>query len=122
MKNPTFIHSLKHAIDGLILANKTEKNLRFHWIASIGVLFAAFQLEFNQYEWVLIILSIGAVITVEMINTAIEYTVDLISPTINPKAKLIKDISAGSVLIASASAGIVGIILFTPKIIAFFNT
>jgi diacylglycerol kinase len=63
-------------------------------------------------------LTIGAVFVAEMINTAIEYTVDLASPEKHDLARKAKDVSAGAVLAISASSVVIGLIIFLPKIIA----
>ena len=71
-------------------------------------------------ELAIIIVVIGLVISMELINTSIEYVVDMAMPEVHPLAKLSKDIAAGAVLITTIVALIVGLIIFLPKIIALF--
>ena len=81
------------------------------------VIIAGIILKITQAEWIVCIILFGFVITIELINTAIETTVDIAMPNINEKAKLAKDISAGAVLISAIISVIVGLIIFIPKIL-----
>ncbi len=81
------------------------------------VIIAGIVLKITQAEWIVCIILFGFVITIELINTAIETTVDIAMPNINEKAKLAKDISAGAVLISAIISVIVGLIIFIPKIL-----
>lgn len=81
------------------------------------VIIAGIILKITQVEWIVCIILFGFVITIELINTAIETTVDIAMPNINEKAKLAKDISAGAVLISAIISVIVGLIIFIPKIL-----
>lgn len=111
----------RYAINGLITAFTSELNLKIHAIATLLVLLAGWYFEITAIEWVVVVLAIGLVISSEMINTAIEYFVDLVSPEIHPTAGKIKDISAGAVLMAALAAFIAGMIIFIPKIKALFE-
>ena len=79
--------------------------------------FKGFYFALNTVEWLWIIAATAVVFIVELFNTAIETLVDLVSPDFNPKAGLIKDISAAAVLIAAFMALIIGILIFLPKIV-----
>ena len=81
------------------------------------VIIAGIVLKITQAEWIVCIILFGFVITIELINTAIETTVDIAMPNINERAKLAKDISAGAVLISAIISVIVGLIIFIPKIL-----
>ena len=70
-------------------------------------------------EWFTCIILFGLVISGELFNTAIETVVDMVSPNINEKAKLAKDISAAGVLVLAISAFIIGLLIFIPKILNF---
>jgi len=74
----------------------------------------------SEIEWILILISIGGVISLEIINTSIENMADFIHDGIHPQIKIIKDLSAGAVLIFSIVAFFIGIIIFIPKIYAYF--
>jgi undecaprenol kinase len=109
------------ALNGLRTAFKTEINMKSHIATAILVLLSGWYFRLSDTEWVLIMLCIGMVISAEMLNTAIEYLVNFISPEIHPEAGKIKDISAGAVLIAAASALISGLIIFLPKVASFIS-
>ena len=116
-KHKKLINSFKYAFAGIISSLKTEQNMRIHILAVILVIIAGFVLKISLIEWCICITLCGMVIFAELINTAIETTVDIAMPEINEKAKLAKDISAAAVLILAISSAIVGCIIFVPKII-----
>jgi diacylglycerol kinase len=93
-----------------------EQNFRIQLLAALISILLGFILKISCAEWVCITLCIGFVLCLEMVNTAIESTIDLLHPDWNEKAGTIKDISAGAVLIASITSAIVGGIIFIPKI------
>lgn len=94
-----------------------EKNFRIHLMATIFVLNAGLYFRINVIEWAVIILVIGIVLISETFNSVIEQMIDYLKPDIHPTAKLIKDMSAGAVLIASIIAVIIGLIIFLSKLI-----
>ncbi|HBG71202.1 MAG: diacylglycerol kinase [Bacteroidetes bacterium GWF2_43_63] len=110
------IKSFVFAFNGLRILFKEEHNSRIHLFATIIVLTAAIIFDVNTYEWIAIILSIGLVITAEIINTAIENIADYLTTDKNEKIKKIKDLSAAAVLISAMTAFIIGLIVFLPKI------
>ncbi len=113
-------NSFKYAIEGIQSAFKTEQNLKIHFIVTAIVVFLGILLKIDYIEWAICFLLFGFVITAELLNTAIEVTVDLAMPQKNDKAKLAKDIAAGAVLVSSIIAILVGIVIFVPKIINLF--
>lgn len=116
-KNKKFIDSFKYALQGIIQALKDEKNLIIDILIMIVVIIFGIILKINQSEWIICIIQFGFVISLEMVNTAIENTVDLITIEKHPKAKIAKDVSAGAVLIAAITSAVIGLIIFVPKII-----
>lgn len=110
------INSFKYAIQGIISCFKTEQNMKIHLIIMLFVIIVGFILNLSKLEWIICIILFGVVISFEIINTAIEKTVDMITTEISPKAKIVKDISAGGVLVATISAIIIGLMIFVPKI------
>ena len=105
--------SLKVNIDNLNIIS-----LLFNFIyVSILVIIAGILFKINKYEWALCILCFAIIISGELFNTAIENIVDMVMPYKNEKAKLIKDISAGGVLVLAIGAAGVGLIVFVPKIL-----
>lgn len=104
--------SFRYAIRGIGKVIKYENNAKVHLMATIAVLVAGFYLRISVRDWCLLVFAIAIVWITEVINTAIEKLVDLVSPGQNEKAGTIKDISAGAVLIASICALIVGVLIF----------
>ena len=115
------INSFKYAIEGIISSFKTERNMKIHVLAMIVVIALGLFFKLNKVEWCFIISAIASVISAELFNTAIETVVDMVSPERNPKAKLVKDIAAGAVLVVAIGAAIIGFIIFGPKVINAFN-
>ena len=117
LKNNSLINSFKYACMGIKRAIKSERNMKIHVLATLIVTALGFILGLDPLEWVACIFSIVIVISSEMLNTALETIVDLVSPNINPLAKKAKDIAAGRVLVMAIGAFLVGLIIFIPKII-----
>lgn len=103
-----FIASLNCAIEGILWAAKTQRHMRFHLVAAILVLVLAVVLRLSLHEFALLALAITLVLFAELVNTAIEAVVDLVSPDFHPLAQRAKDVAAGAVLLASAGALILG--------------
>ena len=103
---------LKYALSGILSAIKTERNLRFHIvIANLIAVFAYFY-GISGVEWAVLIMMVFAVISAELVNTAIEATVDTATSEIKPTAKIAKDTAAGAVLVLAVAALLVGVCLF----------
>ena len=115
-----FINSFTYPIKGLRYANKNEQNLAFDVGMALIVVIFGFLFKVNKYEWAILVLTIGLVISCELINTAIEAVVDLVTEEYHPLAKVAKDTSAAAVLVFAIVAIIVGLIIFVPKIIGLF--
>ena len=117
MKNRNLSDSFRNAFRGIFQAFKTERNVKLHVLATVIAITLAYILEFSSTDYVLLILTITMVIVTELLNTAIEYTVDLVCGSkYNDLAKYAKDIAAGATLVAAIGAVIVGCILYIPKI------
>lgn len=100
--------SFRHAYDGIVSAVRTQRNMRFHVFAAVGVLLASLLLGVSGLELAVLVLTIVVVFVVEMLNTAMEFVVDLVTSEYHPLAKLAKDVSAGAVLVSSVGAVLVG--------------
>ena len=115
MKHKT-LESFKYAKEGLNTALRREPSFKLLSLITAAAIILALLLRFNILEWLILILTIVFVYVIELINTSIEATVNLISPDIKDEAKVAKDVSAAAVMLASAMAGLVGLMLFVPKI------
>jgi diacylglycerol kinase len=113
-----FFHSFTYPIKGLRYAYRNEQNLVVDVGMAILVVIAGFIFKVSVTEWALLALTIGLVISCELINTAIEAVVDLVTEEYHPLAKVAKDTSAAAVFIFAIVAVIVGIIIFGPKLYA----
>lgn len=110
------LRSTNHAWRGLGVVFKTTHNAWVHLFFAALAIFLGFLLEISSLEWVAIIFVIGLVFIVEIINTALEIDIDLTSPEYHPYAKDIKDVAAGAVALSVIIAGIVGLLIFGPKL------
>lgn len=114
--NRSLIERFNHAVSGIIIALKTEKNLRIHYIIALIVIILSLFFDFSRVEFLLLLFAVALVVIMEMINTAIERTVDLITSDYHPLARLVKDVSAGAVLVAAINSVIVGYLLFFDRL------
>jgi diacylglycerol kinase (ATP) len=112
MKVRKLIDSFNYAINGIIHAVRTQRNMRIHMIAALLVLTACFFYDLSKFEILLLTITITMVIAAEMFNTAIECAIDLTANYYHPLAKVAKNTAAGAVLITAINAVIVGYILF----------
>lgn len=116
-----FYQSLKCALTGVKEIFTSQRNIKIQVVIAIIVITLGFVFKISPGEWIAIVIVIGSVIAMESTNTAIEFTVDLITEERNEKARIAKDASAAGVLLASFTATVVGIIIFLPKIIQFIS-
>jgi len=116
IRERNFIESFNAALEGFIYVLKTERNMRIHFLIAIFFLLLGIALGFSYIEIVILCLTIVIVLTAEMVNTAVELIVDMIKSEFHPVARIIKDVSAGAVLLSAINAGIVGYMLFIRKI------
>ena len=116
MKQPSFWRSFQHARAGLIWTIQTQRNARIHLTVGLLVVGEAVWLRLSLLECSVLLLTIGAVIAGETINTTVEAIVDLLSPEWHERAKVAKDVAAGGVLILSITAAAVGLLLLGPPL------
>jgi len=110
----------RHAWNGIKELFKTEKNFRFQSFAALAVIVAGIIFGLSAAQWLMIIIAIGFVLVTEALNTSVEKIIDYVKPEYHPKARVIKDIAAGAVLIAAITAVMIGLIIFIPEISVFF--
>lgn len=117
----TFKGSVKNCLDGISYVTKNEKNFKREIALGIIALTLSYILKIDKIEFIIVLTMICLVLTAEIINTAIERTVDLVTKEYHELARIAKDVSAGSVLVTSIFALIIGIIIFIPKIITLLG-
>jgi undecaprenol kinase len=107
----------KNAVNGCLYALRTQRNYRVHLSVSVLVILLAFWLQVTRLEWFFLLLAIFLGLTLEMVNTAFEKTIDLITQDYNEKAKIVKDLSAGMMLLLSLGLAILGLSILLPPLI-----
>lgn len=113
--------SFYHALCGIKEVFHHERNFKIHIFITSLVIISGIILKISIIEWLICLILFGIVLSLELINTAIETTVDICMPNKNEKAKIAKDTAAGGVLIGAIISSIVGLIIFLPKGIEFIK-
>jgi diacylglycerol kinase (ATP) len=116
LKNKNLLDSFNNAINGVVYVLKNERNMKIHLIAAIGILIISLFFKLSRIEFLILLFSIALVIICELFNTAIEIIVDIIVHVYHPKAKAVKDIAAGAVLVSAFFSLIVAYFLFFERI------
>ncbi|MDF2461699.1 MAG: hypothetical protein K0S68_1102 [Candidatus Saccharibacteria bacterium] len=112
-----FMPGVKHAWHGVMHVIKHEKNARIHLAFAALALITGVVLNISKAELAAVFFVVIIVFLAEIINTAIERILDLVEPRENGKVKIIKDMSAGAVLVASVGAIMMGVAIFVPAIV-----
>jgi diacylglycerol kinase len=106
--------SFNYAIKGILYALAKERNMRIHVLAACAAVAVGLYLDLSHLEWGLLTITITLVMVVEMINTAVEKTVDIMTREYHPLAKAAKNVAAGAVLLTAISAVVMAYIIFVP--------
>ena len=115
-RNSSILQSFNFAFEGVIHVLRTQRNLRIHFAIAVLVLVLALVFDVSRLELVALMLAITFVLIAEMVNTAVEATIDVATTSFDPLAKLAKDIAAGAVLIAAMNAIAIGYLVFENRI------
>lgn len=115
-----WIKSANCAIEGILHGARTQRHLRYHFYSAAVVLLLSYVLGISRMEFIVITLAVILVLAAEMLNSAIEAVVDLISPEYAEKARIAKDIAAGAVLITAFGAAVLGYIILFPYLSLVF--
>lgn len=116
MKIKKMVESFNYAINGIIETVRTQRNMKIHIFAALCVLLACFLFDVSKIEFLILAITITLVLGAEIINTAIEATIDMSTNHYHPLAKIAKNASAGAVLVTAVNALLVGYIIFWDKI------
>ena len=117
-KKQNFSNTFKNARKGMRLTLKSERNLRIHLFVAALVLITAYCLNFSITKFCILLLTIASVISAEMFNSAIEFSLDAIFH--NKYSRMVgmaKDIAAGAVMVVTITAVMIGVLLFAPPVI-----
>ncbi len=116
MRSRSLLKSFNYAIDGIIYSLRTQRNMRIHFAVAAAVLTAGLVLGISRVEVLILLFSISLVIIAELVNTAIESAIDVVTTAFDPLAKIAKDVAAAAVLIASLNAVFVGYLIFLSRV------
>ena len=119
-KDPLY-KSFGYAFQGIFTCIRQERNMKIHCTVAVLVVIAGLILGISVTEWCICLGLFGMVMALELVNTAVEAVVDLVTEERHPLAKIAKDTAAGAVLIAAIMAAIVGLIIFVPKGLVFWE-
>jgi diacylglycerol kinase (ATP) len=121
LKPTRFIDSVNCAIEGIIYAARTQKHMRRHFIAALVLLPTVLFLRVSSLEFTLLTISVCFVLCAELLNTAVEVVVDMVSPEFHPLAKTAKDVAAGGVLVAAIGAAVMGYLILSRYIFPVYK-
>jgi undecaprenol kinase/diacylglycerol kinase (ATP) len=116
-----FLNSFRFALQGMYRFFSHERNGQIQTVFGLTAILLGFLLSITAFQWLLVLFCIGLVISLEMINTAIEKFCDLVTTDFHPGVKIIKDVAAGAVLVASICSLLIGLIIFIPALVNFLN-
>ena len=118
----TFLRSAQFASQGALQFFSKQRNAKIQIVIGITAITLGFIVSISLYQWLLVLFCIGLVISLEMINSAIEVFCDMVTTDFHPKIKIIKDVAAGAVLFASLASLVIGLIIFIPGLTNFINS
>lgn len=119
-KDPLY-RSFGYAFEGIFTCIRNERNMKIHVAVMLLVIIAGFVLGLSVTEWCICLGLFGLVMALELVNTAVEAVVDLVTAERHPLAKIAKDTAAGAVLIAAIMAAVIGLLIFVPKGLMFLR-
>jgi diacylglycerol kinase len=120
-KPSRYTDSINYALEGILYAARNQKHMRNHFLAALGILAAVLFLRVSSLEFILLAISVSFVLFAELMNTAVELCVDIVSPGYHPLAKRAKDVAAGAVLIAAIGAAVMGCLILSHYIFPPFK-
>ncbi len=115
-RRPSLLESFNWAFEGIVHALRSERNMWIHFGTAVLVLLAALFFSLTRLEVIALFVAISFVLITEMLNTAIEHVVDLVTDELDPRAKIAKDVAAGAVLVATVNALAVAYLVFYDKL------
>lgn len=117
-----FSRSFSYAVKGILFAVRNERNFQIEMLVGVFALVMMLFFPLSPLERSLVVLSVVLVLTLELANTALERVMDILKPRVHPYARVIKDVMAGAVLLASLAAIAIGIVIFLPYILTFLHS
>ncbi len=117
----SFFRSVAAAFQGIVYVVRAERNARLHLLIAMAALALGVGMQISNAELAAIFFAIIIVFTAEVVNTALEKTLDLIQPGHSEQVRIIKDVAAGAVLVAAIGAAAIGLAIFLPYLTAFLT-
>ncbi len=122
MRSRSVLFSFEYAIQGVVYALRTQRNMRLHVLAAVAVMVLALFIRIGALELMMLSFAVAFVLFAELVNTALEAAVDVATEQYEPLAKVAKDVSAGAVLVAALNALVVGYLVFFTRLTAAVDT
>ncbi|PKQ20599.1 MAG: diacylglycerol kinase [Actinobacteria bacterium HGW-Actinobacteria-6] len=122
MRSRSLLWSFNYAIDGIVYALRTQRNMRIHVATATLVLIAALFFRVSRLEFLVLVLTVAFVIGTELVNTAVEATIDVATQTFDPIAKIAKDVAAGAVFVSAICAVVIGYVIFFGRLTSVTTT
>lgn len=116
MKSRNLIKSFNYAAEGIIYVLRTQRNMKLHFLIAGIVLVLSLFLNLSRLEFIALLFAVTFVLVAELVNTAIEAAIDVVTPTFDPLAMIAKDVAAGAVLISAINAVVVGYLVFFTRL------
>lgn len=117
----SFISSLKHASEGLHYVINNERNMKIHLFVMSMVILCGILFQVSKIEWIICFILFALILSLEIINTAIEALCDLYTKDYHPLIKIAKDTAASAVLISSLLSAVIGLMIFIPRLIFYIQ-
>jgi diacylglycerol kinase len=117
-----FSKAVLFALQGIKQFISRDRNGKIQMAFGATAIILGFTVSLTSFQWLLVLFCIGLVISLEMINSAIERFCDLVTTDFHPGIKTIKDVAAGAVLVASITSLVIGLIIFIPALVQFLNS
>lgn len=118
-KKAPIYKSFSYAFEGIFTCIRKERNMKIHCVFMILVIIAGFFFRISVTEWCICLILFGLILSLELINTAVESVVDLVTEERKPLAKVAKDTAAGAVLMSAIISAVIGCVIFIPKLLGF---
>jgi len=121
MRSRSIIDSFRYAFRGLWYVLRTQRNVRVHLGIAACVVIVGIWLKVSLSQWAILVLTVGSVLVSEVLNTVAETLVDLVSPGYHPLARVVKDVTAGAVMLTTIVSMIVGLLVLGPSLWSVLN-
>lgn len=112
-----YVYSTKYSIEGLIYSYKNEKSVDLHAILSIITIVLGFILKISLTQWAVVLITLGVVLAIELLNTAIEAVVDMVTLEYHPLAKVAKDCGSAATFTLTMIGIVIICVIYVPKVI-----